>query len=174
MRTLAMQIISAAALAAGLPENRVMDVSARDNLTLPRPRVEVAFLPDSYSRTGRKLDIRREGAGQTTKKELYEVSFAMTAHVYADNAPWLAAFEHAFVAAFPRGVHDVRGNWTRIRVERATFTTEPTKRVGAQEITVFTKIDTLFALTFTGRVTTEEEQDLIATFTIVPNIGARE
>jgi hypothetical protein len=169
-----MQIISNAALAAGLPEGRVMDVSAADNLTLPRPRLEVDFLPDSLSRTGRKLAIARVAAVQTTKKELYEVRFDLTAHVYASAAAWLEEFENGFITAFPRGVNDQRGNWIKIRVNQATFKKEPTKRVGTSEITVFTKIDTLFLITMTGRVTREEAQALLTTFQIVPKIGARE
>jgi hypothetical protein len=197
MRTLAMQIISNAALAAGLPEGRITDVSAADNLTLVRPRIEVDFLPDSLTRTGRKLAITRAAAVQTTKKELYELRFDLTAHVYAPDEAWLAQartegvpggealrfasaaawleeFENSFVAAFPRGVNDQRGNWIKIRVNQATFKKEPTQRVGTSEITVFTKIDTLFLLTLTGRVTREDAQALLTTFQIVPKIGARE
>jgi hypothetical protein len=185
MRTLAMQIITDAALAAGLPEGMVMDLSAADNLTLPRPRLEVDFLPDSLTRTGRKLAVTKKPAGTELaqassvpaaiiKKELYEVRFDLTAHVYAEDAAWLEAFEYTFVAAFPRGVDDQRGNWIRIRVNQATFKKEPTKRVGASEITVFTRIDTLFLITLTGRVTQEDEQALLTTFQIVPKLGAQE
>jgi len=165
-----MEIVRAAAVAAGLQPDRVMDASAADNLTLPRPRVEVAFLPDSYTRTGRKLDARREGASLTIKKELYELRFDLTAHVFANDEAWLEKFESAFVAAFPRGLDDARGNWIQIRVAEATFSKEPTKRVGMQTIKVFTKADTLFLVTLTGRVTEEAEQDLIA----IINIGAPE
>ena len=161
MRTLALEIITAAAMAAGLPEGRVMDVSASDNLTLPRPRLEVAFLPDSFTRTGRKLDARRQGAALKLKTELYEVRFDLTAQVYADDGVWLENFERAFITAFPRGVDDAAGNWVRVRVNEATFKSEPTKRVGSKEIKVFTKVDTLFLITLTGRVTEAEEQDLI-------------
>ena len=129
MRTLAMRMITNAALAAGLPEGRVTDVSAADNLTLPRPRLEVDFLPDSLTRTGRKLIVTRKEGIQTTKKELYEVRFDLTARVYAGSssgpalesasgdapgdATWLESFENAFVAALPRGVNDQRGNWKK-------------------------------------------------------------
>jgi hypothetical protein len=174
MRTLAMRIVTDAALAAGMPAGRITDVSAKDNLTLPRPRMEVDFLPDTLTRTGRKLAVTRAETVQATKKELYEVRFDMTAHAYVNDAAWLEAFEYDFVAAFPRGVNDQRGNWVQIRVNKATFKKEPTKRVGSSEITVFKKFDTLFLITLTGRVTREEEQALLTTFEIVPVIGARE
>jgi hypothetical protein len=166
MRSTAMQIITTAAQKAGLPEGRVMDVSASDNLTLARPRVEVDFLPDSFTRTGRKLHVVRHQETQTIKKELYEVRFDLTAHVYADNAEWLEGFEYLFVAAMPPGVEDVRGNWIKVRVNEATFSKEATKRVGTAEIKVFTRLDTLFLITLTGRITIEELQTLLTTFDI--------
>jgi hypothetical protein len=166
MRSLAMLIINTAAMKAGLPEDRVIDVSSKDNLTLVRPRIEVDMLPESLTRTGRKLHVERHQETQTIKKELYEVRFDLTAHVYADNEEWLEQFEYLFIAAFPRGVEDARGNWIKTRVTEATFKKEPTKRVGTAEIKVFTKIDTLFLITLTGRVTKEELQALLTTFDI--------
>lgn len=172
MHDLAFNIITQAASAAGLPAGRVMMLSAGDNLTLPRPRVELEFLPESYTRTGRKLAISRAGDVQTTKKELYEVRLDLTANAYAADEAWLAAFCLAFVAAFPRGVNDTRGNWVKIRVEQATFTTPPAKRVGEKEIKVFTKVNTLFALCFIWRVTKEEQEQLIKTIEIkAPKTG---
>jgi hypothetical protein len=166
MRTLAMQIINTAAVKAGLPAERVIDVSAKDNLTLVRPRIEMDMLPESLTRTGRKLHVDRHQTTQTVKKELYEVRFDVTAQVYADNEEWLEQFEYLFVAAFPRGVEDARGNWVKTRVTEATFKKEPTKRVGTAEIRVFTRMNTLFLITLTGRVTIEEIQNLLTTFTI--------
>ena len=168
MRELHESIVTQAALKAGLPEGRIFGVASADNLTLPRPRIEIDYLPDSYQRTGRKLAVTRAGGIQTTKRELYEATCDLTANVLADDAAWLAAFEYDFVAAFPRGVNDARGNWVQIRIERATFSTPPGKRVKEKEIKVFTKVNTLFALRFTGRVTQEEEIRLIQTINIMP------
>lgn len=174
MRTLAFELVRTAAAAAGVPPEMVFDVSASDNLTLARPRVEVAFLPDSYTRTGRLLSARRHREEQggpmtlTVKKELYEARFDLTAQVYADNGAWLEAFEYAFVQALPAGLNDGRGNWARVRVAEGTFTGEPTKRVGTNAIKVFTKVTTLFLITLTGRVTEEAEQGMIE----IINIGA--
>jgi hypothetical protein len=162
MRAFAMQAITAAALAAGLPEGRVTDVSAKDNLTIPRPRLEVGFSPQSYARTGRKLAVTRAGDRQTVKTELYEIRFEVAARIYADDPVWLEAFEYDFIAALPGGANDSRGNWVKIRASRAVFDNEePTKRVGSGEIKVFSKVNTLFTLSFTGRVTREEEESLV-------------
>lgn len=52
MQAFATETITRAALSAGLPEGRVMQAVAADNLTLKRPRVELRFLPEKYTRTG--------------------------------------------------------------------------------------------------------------------------
>lgn len=166
MRDLLKTIITEAATKAGLPEGRVYGLADGDNLTLPRPRLEIDYLPGSYQRTGRKLAVSRENGVQTTKKELYEAAFDLTANVLAEDAAWLAAFERDFVAALPRGVNDDSGNWIQIRVEQATFSTPPEKRVGTKEVKVFTRMNTLFALRFTGRITEEEETRLMQTIII--------
>jgi hypothetical protein len=117
------------------------------------------------------LDARRERGASgrpavTVKRELYEVRFDLTAQVFADSEAWLEAFERAFVKAFPRGLNDAHGNWVRVRIAEATFSKEPTKRTGAEEIRVFTRADTLFLITLTGRVTEEAEQGLIENINI--------
>ena len=43
------------------------------------------------------------------------------------------------------------------------------KRVGEAEIVVFTRLNTLFLLTFTGRVTEDIEHDLVTDVTINPH-----
>nr|DAW17989.1 MAG TPA: hypothetical protein [Caudoviricetes sp.] len=59
MQTFATGVITQAALDAGLPEGRVIDMVKKDNLTLQRPRIELQFLPEKYTRTGRVLGVRR-------------------------------------------------------------------------------------------------------------------
>jgi hypothetical protein len=164
MRGMAMQIITKAGQAAGLPEGRVMDASAADNLTLARPRVEVSFSPQTYTYKGQKLGTERIGARQITKTELYETRLEVTAQIYADDAAWLEAFEYEFIAALAEGSrNDVRGNWVKVRVSQSVFTSEePTKRVGTSEIKIFGKVNTVVDLAFTGRVTKDSEQPLVS------------
>lgn len=181
IQTFALACIRQAAESAGIPANQVMTVSASDNLTLPRPRLEYQTLPARYRRTGRKLAIVRKSDPdtkgkpvQTVKRELYEVDLDISVNVLApdtgDNAEaadtWLSAFTQAFVTAFPRGGNDAAGNWVSIRVQKAAYSRLPDKRIGDTAIRVFTKIGTVFVLSFGGRVTTEEQQNLITDVTI--------
>lgn len=168
MQDFARAVITRAAETAGLPEGRVIDQVKKDNLTIDRPRLELQFLPERYTRTGRKLAVTRGKTEQTRKRELYEVELTVGANVLAEDREWLESFSTAFVAALPRGENDDLGNWVRIRAQKATFGRPPDKRVGDSVIEVFTRVNRLFLLTFVSRITGEEREELIPSFTINP------
>ena len=173
MHTLATDVITQAALAAGLPEGRVYDVARKDNITQKRPRVEIQFLPEKHTRTGRMLGITRTQTEQVRKKELYAVELTVLANVFAESEQWLSGFCYAFMAALPRGRNDSRGNWVRIRSAKAQFVHTPPPRVGEKSIEPMKRFNQIFSLTFTGRVTSEDREALIETFTIEPRIGGK-
>ena len=166
MQTFVTETITRTALAAGLPECRIIDLAKKDNLTIERPRIEVQFLPEKYTHTGRKLAVTRTKTEHIRKRELYEVEQTVNANILADDRAWLEAFCVDFVAGLPRGGNDSRGNWVKIRVQKATFGRAPDKRVGDEVIEVFTKVNRLFVLTFTWRITEEEAEELIPSITI--------
>lgn len=170
MQAFATETITRAALAAGLPEGRVIDVVKKDNLTLERPRVELQFLPERYTRTGRKLSLAHSKTEQIRKRELYEVELTVNVNALADDRAWLEAFSLDFVANLPRGGNDSRGNWIKVRAREATFSRAPDKRVGNAVIEVFTRLNRLFVLAFTGRITGEEREALIPSFALDLNI----
>ncbi len=166
MQTFATETITRTALAAGLPEGRIINLAKKDNLTIERPRIEIQFLPEKYTRTGRKLAVTRTKTELVRKRELYEVELTVNANVLADDRAWHEAFCVDFVAGLPRGGKDSSGNWVIIRVQKATFGRAPDKRVGDEVIEVFTKVNRLFVLTFTGRITEEETEEMIPSVTI--------
>ena len=108
MRTFATDIITRAALAAGLPEGRVIDKTQKDNLTIKRPRMELQFMPERYTRSGRTLGLSRDKIVQTRKRELYVVEQDVAANAMADDEAWLESFSYAFIAALPRGSTSAR------------------------------------------------------------------
>lgn len=169
MRDFATDIITRAALSAGLPSaEAVILLTKKDNLTLDRPRIELQCLLEKYERSGRKLAIRRTETDKLERRELYTARLDVAANVLADDQAWLFAFCYAFVAALPRGASDARGNWIKVRVQKATPGRPPDLRVGDDVIEVFTKVNQLFVLSFTGRVTADELTPLIQTVTINP------
>lgn len=169
MQELALNIIEATAEQCGLAKDKIMSLSMADNLTLPRPRMELDFLAEPFFRTGRKLAVTRENNRQTTKTELYETWLEISANILADDEAWLLSFCYDFIATLPKGANDSRGNWVKILVQEATFTKPPTKRVGATSIEVFTRVNKLLLLRFIGRVTAEEHIGLITDFNITFN-----
>lgn len=173
MHAFATDIITRAALAAGLPEGRIIDLVKKDNLTIERPRIELQFLPEKYTRTGRTLAVSRTKTEQVRKRELYEVDQTVNVNALADDEAWLEQFSVDFVAGLPPGGNDRRRNWVKIRAQQATFGRAPDKRVGDEAIKVFTKVNRLFVLSFTWRITREEAEALIPSFTINIQNGGR-
>lgn len=175
MRTLAHEVIRQAAEAAGLPQGRVTGQSVKDNLTLPRPRVEVQYLPETYTRSGRPLARQRDMAPpypvQRTRRELYSVRLPVVAQVLADDDAWLDGFCPAFVAALPRGLDDERGLWVAVRVEKGDWEGYAAKRVGDAVIAPIIKRARLFTIDFSWRLATEEEVRLLTDITITPHVG---
>ena len=179
MQTFATKVITQAVVAAGLPAENVIALVKKDNLTLQRPRIEIQFLPEKLTRTGRKLGVSREKVkgpdGEeklrlVRKRELYVVEQAVNVNVLAEDPAWLERFSYAFVAALPRGGNDSRGNWVKVLAQKAAFYRPPDKRVGDEVIEVFSRVNRLYTLTFTGRITAEETEELITSHTINPII----
>lgn len=169
MRDLVFRIITAAAEAAGLPEGRVMDLSRADNITIPRPRLEVQILSARFQRTGRRLAAMRDGKYLTRKKERYEVRQSVSVNVLGapeGGEDWLSAFGYAFAQSLPRTVNDARGNLVRISIAEATPGGKAAPRVGLASIDPMPKRNQLFKLDFVWRVTEEEQAALITDITI--------
>ena len=62
-----------------------INLAKKDNLTIERPRIEVQFLPERYTRTGRKLAVTRTKTELVRKRELYEVELTVNANILADD-----------------------------------------------------------------------------------------
>ena len=162
-------IIEAAARSAGLPEGRVMSLSKADNLTIPRPRIELQWLPETYTRLPRKLGHLWPDASKKTrllKREIYRVKLDVSANILTEDAVWLSAFTAAFVAALPKGMNDERDNWVLITAQRGEWLNQPEKRVGLDVIKVFDKASQILIISFTWRITREEMQQMITDITL--------
>lgn len=167
MRDMARATIRKAAQKAGLDPAKVYELVEADNLTIERPYMTIHFLPETYRRTGRKLAVTRTAATGALpseiirKKELYEVELLAAANILAEEEKWLADFCYAFVAALPRGMNDERGNWVKIRAEKAQFARPADLRVDDEVIEVFQKCAQLYQISFTGRIVEEIREPLI-------------
>lgn len=161
MRNLVFSVISATAEAAGLPPGRVLELSRSDNITIPRPRLEVQMLAATYTRTGRRLAATRSKTMLTRTRELYEVRQTVSVNALAENTPWLESFSYDFARFMPHGINDARGNYVRVALAEATPARSSAPRVGLTSIEPLQKRNKLFQMTFIGRVTEEELTRLI-------------
>lgn len=164
MQTFITSVITQWARGAGLPKESVME-QAKDNITLARPRMELQFLPERLTRTGKTLRIARKGTERTRTREMYEMQQDVAVNLLADNRAWLENYCHDFVQLLPQGVVDARGNWVKVRAEKATFSKDVDNRVGTAVIAAFIKVSRLYVLSFTWRITKDEVRQLIPTFT---------
>lgn len=166
VRELAKQVIRDAAIKAGMEAGKIYDAVEADNLTIKRPYMTIQFLPETFMRTGRKLDVKRTPTEIIRKRELYEVELGVACNVLFADEAWLSGFAYSFIANLPNGVNDARGNWVRVRAQKAQFSKPPDVRIGDKTIEVFKKRDQLFELAFTGRITEEQRESLITDFDI--------
>lgn len=174
MQDLIFDVIAQTAGRLGLPEGRVL-TEGKDNLTVPRPRVEVQFMGEVYHSETKIIGITRfedeNGHFQELKKQLYIVREQAGLNVLAEDSGWLKTFCAGLIAEMPRGVNDSNGNWVKIRTESAEGKTSPEKRVGTTAIKVFNKVSKFLIVTFEGRITVTEQSRLLETVNInLPSI----
>ena len=169
MQDLAFEVITQTAEQLGLPPGRVF-FEGKDNLTVPRPRIELQFMGETYRHLVRNLGISRirteDGYIQELKREIYTVREQVGVNVLADNEAWLKEFSKQFVKEFPRGRNDASGNWVKLRAASAEGKQPLAKRVGTTEIKVFTKVSNLIVVTLEGRITEIEQTRLLETVNI--------
>lgn len=157
MRDLILEKIRAAAETLGLDRTLVMTKSLSDNITLPRPRIELDFLPETYMPTDRLLGAIPAGAAQAKiKKELYQVSLPVAVHILADEPFWLKEFCYRLAAALSGGFNDSFGNYVKLRASQGQWEGFHLKRVGDAVIDPIPKRVYLLHLNITWRITKDE------------------
>ncbi|AMK10854.1 hypothetical protein [Pseudodesulfovibrio indicus] len=168
MRQFATEAITAAAVAAGLPESAVMVEPDKDGIMLPPRRVEIAYLAEQYTYTGRPIRKTRtegkESTHRTLTRERQSVRLPVRAVVRADDEAWLKDFSRRFIAALPKRMTDEDGNTVTVAVEKAEYGGFTTKQVE-----VFKKRSKSFHVAFTGMTVTEKEISLIKSVDINPS-----
>jgi len=157
MRDLILEKVRDAAELLGLPREHVMTKSYQDNLTLPRPRVELDFLPETYQRTGRRLGEIKVSEGQLNiKKENYEINLPVVAQILARDPEWLKESCYQLAAALPRAFDDRHGNHVTMQAVQGEWEDFAVRRVGSKEIDPIKKRGYLLHLTVIWRMTSEQ------------------
>lgn len=170
MRDLILEKVRDAAELLGLPRERVMTKSDKDNLTLPRPRVELDFLPETFNRTGRLLGHKPAGVvdHKIIRKELWRINLPVAAQVLAIDPDWLKEFCYRLAAALPRGFDDQFGNYVEIDARQGRWEGFTVKRVGDAVINPLPKHGYIIHLNITWRITEDQVQRYITEFSLNP------
>ena len=165
MKALVKAFISEAAKKSGLPEGRIFDESERDNLTIPRPRIELQWLGETYTSAVKTLASTRlktdEGNLLEVKTQLYTVREEVAVNILSNGETWLASFYPKFIASLPRGITDAQGNWIKVRASRAESSGYAKKHLGSKAVQVFSTPSQWLVLSFEWRVTKTEQFKLI-------------
>lgn len=127
MRALAESIIATAAVAAGVPEANIMDEPDRQrSAILPKPRLEIAWLPEELKRDRRRLArlprpaTPDEDTHAVTRWVLYRRTLRGRLTLRTEDGDSLETMSRSFLLALPDEVADADNNSVTITATKAT------------------------------------------------------
>lgn len=169
MRTLAKQIISTAAIAAGMPVASIMDKPSQQSALLPMPRLEIEMMPQDIKRRPRLFALL-PGANPAThvthRWRTHDFSLQVRAEIRADNEAWLEQFFKDFIVGLPGKIADAGGNLVTVRPYRA-------ERGGFESklVEVFVKRSIPVWITFAGGLYRDDQVPLITDINIKDGVS---
>ena len=134
MKELAFTLIADTAETAGLDRASVMDRPEKETVLLPVPRVQVEYMPETITRSGRLIgrqtvDIDVPAADpedppvshphQVVRRAIYNRALDVAAEVISDDPEWAEEFVAAFLRALPRRMADAESNLVKVEAFRA-------------------------------------------------------
>ncbi len=138
MRSLAESIITTAAVAAGVPEANVMDEPDKQrSAILPKPRLEIGWLPEELVRDRRRLARLPRPADKAADTEcrmrwvVYRRTLRGRLTLRTEDGDSLETMSRAFLLALPKQVADEDNNLVTITAAKAvrggfnTYMVEP-------------------------------------------------
>ena len=174
MRSLARQIITTAAITAGIVETSVMDKPDKQNLLLPTPRMELEYMPEDYKRTFQKIakfddppaDPEDPATHRVIRSRIYRNTLTVRAEVRCDDEDWLETFVKAFILAMPHKTADSGNNLVTIQTTRAVRA-----GFGYKMVEVFKKRSNTLHITFTGMLCRDDQLPLIRDVNIIDGVS---
>lgn len=126
MRILAERIITQAAVTAGVPETAVMDEPDKQRgAILPKPRLEIAWLPEELVRDRRRLarlprpDNPAEDTHCRMRWAVYRRTLRGRLTLRTADGDSLETMSRAFLLALPKQVADTDGNLVTVKADKA-------------------------------------------------------
>ncbi len=124
MRSVALEVIRAAAMSCGLPLEKVVERTedaAAEDVLLGRPRLELTWMPVEFQRLRRRL--ARINSGSSTHGRMrwavYAVTLPVRCEILAEDEAWIEDFCRRFPLALPGQLADPDSNAVRVTARRA-------------------------------------------------------
>jgi len=173
MRSLAEQIIRDAAVAAGLPAERVDRKPEREDKLAKSPRLEIEFLPESlardYDKIARVPSETQPGTHETIRARIYTRRLDVRVEIIADDEEWLEAFMPAFLLVLPARTADADNNLVRVEAFRAIL-----GGYGRKTVEVFRRRAAALHIRITGMLCQDEEHPLVRKINVTDGLTVQE
>jgi hypothetical protein len=174
VRALAEQLITKAAVAAGIDESAVVRLSPAGEVTKACPRCQVQILTEPLTRKFRRLKKsptpKTDGKYRTILEQIFVRSLSIRAELVWDgDEAALEAAVKAFLLALPGKVADDAGNLVTVRPSRA-------ERSGYEPpmVEVVARRRAAIHIVFTGRITRETVTVMITDVNIKDGVDYKE
>lgn len=148
----ARQVIKTGAIKAGIPEKNIIDLAA-DSITLPKPRLDIQFLPEVFRKTGRTLAINKSDAGFEKILSVYEVRLGVACNIYTATTQELEKITNAFIKALPRKFANAENNIVKLWVASGQWKIVGGTQVGLTKIEPIKSRSRLIRVDFVYHVT---------------------
>lgn len=160
MRSLAKQIISDAAVSAGMAAESIIDKPAKQNILLPMPRVELEYMPENLDRSFKRINkfasFENPATHRTVRARIYKRELTVRVTIRADDEAWLAQFSNDFIVALPKKTSDSSNNLVTVTASKAVRGGFEYKMVEA-----FVKRSNTIHVVFAGMSSKDEDIPLI-------------
>lgn len=154
---------------AGLPESAVMDKPEKETLLLPKKRLQLDYLPQSFARKPRYIarmaSTDNPDTYRTLRSRVYETTLTVRAEVVADDENWLETFVSDLLMELPYKVANDANDLVRVAAVRSVLGGFASKMVE-----VFVKRANALHITFTGLVCRDVEVPLITDVNVKDNV----
>lgn len=173
MRSFAKQIITQAAVNAGLDETAVMEKPDKETILLPEKRIQLDYLDQglerNFKRVARTQSTDNPGTHRVIRSRLYKTDLIARADVKSNDEDWLETFVNKFLVELPHKVATPENDLVTVWATRAVR-----GGFGKRTVEVFKKRSNALHITFKGMICKNEEVPLITDVNIKDGIQYQE
>jgi len=160
MRSFVKDIITQAAVIAGLDEACVMDKPNKETVMLPEKRIQLEYLSQSlerkFKRVARAASTQSPNTHRTIRARIYKTDLIVRAEVKSNDEAWLETFVNTFLVELPHKVATPENDLVIVEATRAVR-----GGFGKRTVEVFKKRSNALHITFKGMICKDREVPLI-------------